>query len=44
MHYKRTFYDTKTLTWSYFKKYLLNLLSNLINRSLEAAISHLLVE
>jgi hypothetical protein len=40
-HYERTFEASEeTLTWEYFKDYMLNLLSDPINRTLEAATAH----
>jgi hypothetical protein len=40
-HYERTFaIGEETLTWGYFKDYMLDLLSDPINRTLEAATAH----
>jgi hypothetical protein len=40
-HFERTFEARgEILTWEYFKQYLLDLLSDPINRSLEAATAH----
>jgi hypothetical protein len=40
-HFERTFRaNEEAPTWAYFKAYMLNLLSNPINRTLEAATTH----
>lgn len=43
-HYERTYSALESPTWSYFKNYLLDLLSDPVNRSLEAAMSHAAAE